>query len=242
MTRNSARLIMTALLGPVALVAQDRTAEPTMTRTFELNRINSKDAAQLIGPYAMSGQGAVFEAGSIRAVTVQGPASLIRTADSLLKIFDGQSAMVTLRFTLLAPSDRPGSMTGLQGVEQELKEIFGTSGHRVVGQATARVGEHNSFTVIMNAEGGHINLSGSLGRLMKGSGEPSIGLTLSARSMLQPVASDTANLQMGGLAELFNSREFIDTGMIIPIGHTLILGAGGSADADALVLIVKPEI
>ena len=240
--RTRLALLLIASLSSASLAAQSRSGEPIVTRTFELNWITSKDAAQLIDPYAMGQDAAVFEAGSIRGVTVRGPASFIRTADSLLQVFDGRPAMVTLRFKLLAPSDRPGNLPELREVEQELGEIFGAKGYRLIGEAVARVGERNDYTLTMSSESGPIMLSGMLGRLMKGSQQPYINMTIEARSVPVMTNSDSTVVQMAGLQQLLGSLQFIDTGMTIPIGQTLVLGAGGSADAKSLVLVVKPEL
>ncbi|HRP08357.1 MAG TPA: hypothetical protein PLL69_07705 [Gemmatimonadales bacterium] len=241
-TRARLTLLLIASLFGANLVAQAQPRELSVTRTFDLNWISSKDAAQLIGPYAMSGLGAVFEAGSIRAVTVHGPASLIRTADSLLRVFDAPPAMVTLRFKLLAPSDQPGIVPELRDVAQELSEIFGAKGYRMIGEAVARVGERNDYTITMNSETGQVMLMGSVGRVMKGSGQPQINMNISARSVPVMSSSDTTGMQMAGLQQLLGSLEFINTGMTVPIGHTMVLGAGGSADAKSLVLVVTPEL
>jgi hypothetical protein len=237
MRRSSlAMLLALALVPPAALRAQDPSRE-IVVRTFTLQNLSPKDAADLISPYVSHIQmGGVYEAGgALRAITVRATAGVIARVDSLLRANDRPRAAVVFRFQLIAASDSAVRDPAISAIDAELRGLFRFAGYRLLSQGTVTANDRESYTLTMRGSDGVVfDLSGNVFAIQTsgGKGSAQISVHLSEKGNFQP--PQRQNYRAGTL---------VSTGLTVPFGQTVVLGSAvSSGDAPALILTVRPEL
>lgn len=233
-------LIALLAVAPVAAQSNPRTTPGTseaVVRTFPLRHLRSKDAAQLIAPYALPGM--VFEAGStVQGITVRDtPANLARI-DSILRAFDLPPQTVALRFQVIASTKTPTTDPRMEGIEPSLRQLFSFAGYRLVGEGTTVVGESGDYQLTLAGDGRVFTIRGDVGPVTRGT-DPVVRVTI-AMSGAAPSTSDSAKAA-GMLASFLGAM--ISTELTLPIGHLAVLGSGTEGVGDGvLILVVRPEL
>ncbi len=237
-------ILFAALLGVGPLSAQSGNS-PTISmsgtevRTFPLRHLRSKDAAQLIAPYAVPGL--VFDAGSaVQAITVQEtPANLARI-DSILREYDLPPQSVTLRFQVVASTTSATSDARMQAIEPSLRELFSFAGYRLVGEGTAVVGESGHYQLTLAGDGRVFTIRGDVGPISRGDA-PAVRMAI-AMNGAAPSTSDSAKAA-GMLAAMMPFGSMISTELTLPLGSLAVLGSGTEGVGDGvLILVVRPEL
>lgn len=241
MTSRSLTLLV-ALVAVAPLAAQSKprpqpSRSEQVVRTFPLRHLRSKDAAQLIAPYALPGM--VFEAGTaVQGITVRDtPANLARI-DSILRVFDLPPQTVALRFQVIASTKTPTTDRRMEAIEPSLRQLFTFAGYRLVGEGTTVVGESGEYQLTLAGDGRVFTIRGDVGPVTRGA-DPVVRVTI-AMSGAAPSTSDSAKAA-GMLASLLGAM--ISTELTLPVGHLAVLGSGTEGVGDGvLILVVRPEL
>lgn len=203
-------------------------------RTFRLIHLDPKDAAALVAPYLHPPFASVYEAGSIRAITVRETAATLLRVEALLKEYDRAPETVILRFQLIAAESTQSRDPAIAAVESQLRTLFRFPGYRLLSEATAMAGIYSDFQLLIPAGEERLQLTGSVGSVNAGQPDPSIQLRVSLERPTPVVEKGTGHVMAGGL---------LGTRLTIPLGQTVVMGSttpGGSIQA--LILVVRPEI
>jgi hypothetical protein len=235
-------MLVVALVCAVPLAAQSGSGKvfsmsETEVRTFPLRHLRSKDAAQLIAPYAIPGM--VFDAGStVQAITVRDtPANLARI-DSILREFDLPPQTVALRFQVIASTTTPTADSRMRAIEPSLRQLFSFAGYRLVGEGTTVVGESGDYQLTLAGDGRVFTIRGDVGPITRGDA-PAVRMAI-AMNGAAPATSDSAKAA-GMLASFFGSM--ISTELTLPLGSLAVLGSGTEGVGDGvLILVVQPEL
>jgi hypothetical protein len=235
-------ILFAVLLGTAPLTAQSGnppsfSMSETEVRTFPLRHLRSKDAAQLIAPYAIPGM--VFDAGSsVQAITVRDtPANLARI-DSILRAYDLPPQTVALRFQVIASTTTATTDARMQAIEPSLRQLFSFAGYRLVGEGTTVVGESGDYQLTLAGDGRVFTIRGDVGPITRGD-TPAVRMAI-AMTGAAPSISDSAKAA-GMLASMFGSM--ISTELTLPLGSLAVLGSGTEGVGDGvLILVVRPEL
>jgi hypothetical protein len=205
-------------------------------RTYKLVHLNPSDAAKLIGPYVNSypGISGVYDAGSMRAITVRETPPILARIEALLKEHDRAPVTIVLRFQLIAAESTQTRDPAIAAVESQLRNLFRFPGYRLLSEATATAGTNEGFNLLIPAGEEHLQLGGSIVSVNSGEGEPSVHLRVSLERPAPVIDPKTGSVMAGGL---------LGTGLTVPIGQTVVMGSttpGGKIMA--LILVVRPEI
>jgi hypothetical protein len=225
-----AAVVVTAL-GAVPLAAQRQpqaTPEPMTVRTFMLQRLTQREAADLITPYVSGAEG-VFTAGEgVRGVTVRGRRGTLVTVDSILRANDRPAGTIRLRFQLIAAVDSAGPVQpAIADVDAALRGLFSYKGYRFMGEGAVMVKEGFegfNLTISINDMERYI-VAGSVRQLELEAPTPTAQLQVSLRGPLQ----------QGGSTLLF-------TQVPVSIGKTLVVGSSARIQASGtMILVVRPD-
>ena len=235
-------IFFAVLLGTAPLAAQSGNSpsfamSETEVRTFPLRHLRSKDAAQLIAPYAIPGM--VFDAGSsVQAITVRDtPANLARI-DSILRAYDLPPQTVALRFQVIASTTAATTDARVQAIEPSLRQLFSFAGYRLVGEGTTVVGESGDYHLTLAGDGRLFTIRGDVGPITRGD-TPAVRMAI-AMNGSAPSTSDSAKAA-GMLAAFFGSM--ISTELTLPLGSLAVLGSGTEGVGDGvMILVVRPEL
>lgn len=204
-------------------------------RTFRLVHLNPTDAAALIAPYVHPALGgSVYEAGSIRAVTVRDTRETLSRIESLLREYDIGAATVVLRFQLIAAESTQTRDPAISAVESQLRSLFRFPGYRLLSEATAVASMHSDFNLLIPAGDERLQLTGTVASVNTGDANPTVFLRVLLARPVPVVEKGTGAVMAGGL---------LGTGLTVPLGQTVVMGSttpGGSIQA--LILVVRPEI
>ncbi|HEY4658968.1 MAG TPA: hypothetical protein VIH11_05625 [Gemmatimonadaceae bacterium] len=236
----SAVALSLALLSPLALSAQDPT-RPIEVRTFPLQNLSPKDAANLISPYVMfvPGMGVYEAGGALRAITVRATMDILLRVDSILRANDRARATLSLRFQLIAASDSAVRDPAIGPVDAELRNLFRFAGYRLLSQGTTMANEGEHFTLTMAGVNGEIlKLSGHVVSAQPSGGKGSAQLVISLERTVESAESVTrAGVRVAVL------RTLLSTGLTVPLGQTVVLGSAAyGAPIPAIILAVRPDV
>ncbi|MBX9928881.1 MAG: hypothetical protein K2X99_08210 [Gemmatimonadaceae bacterium] len=206
MTRSLLRTLALVLLGVRAATAQTA-SESIPVRTFTLQRLEVKAAAKLLSPYLQSAAAGAFEVGSdVRAITVRGTLRELRTADSLLAIFDRAPRPVLLRFQVIEATEEAGTDSRIVEVDASLRELLRYRGYRLIGEGLTKTEDAQPFEVSVGAEGASFTLTGYTESTDVAAGTIRLSVTLT-----QPT--------------LMERQTLFATKLTVPVGQTVILGS-----------------
>lgn len=233
--------LLVAVVCSVPLSAQEtpRRVADTEVRTFPLRHLSSKDAAQLVAPYAISGM--VFEAGlSVDAITVRGSHATLARIDSVLRVYDLPPQSVTLRFQVVASTAEATTDSRLRDVEPSLRQLFTFAGYRLVGEGTTVVGEHGDFELTLAGDGRRFAIRGDVGEITQGEA-PTARIGVFLRGV--PTTESDSAKAAGMVAAMMRFGSLISTELTLRLGTLAVLGSGTEGTDDGvLILLVRPEL
>jgi hypothetical protein len=221
-----------ASLGAGSLSAQET---PLLTvRTFTLRNLRPEDAAKLISPYVTSRDGGVFEAGSIRALTVRETPQVLARIDSLLRVHDRERQALTLRFQLIAAMDTGSASTdpALGSIDSSLRGLLRFKSYALLGEGTTTTAEQQDFALTVAAGPQQFGIHGWIDQVNAGSTPATAGIKLTL--------SDNGQLNVMPRPR---PTDLFTTGLTIPLGQSVVLGSAASTMASnrTLILVVRPE-
>src|SRR3990172_3471587 len=211
----SAVVLSVALVSAGALHAQDPSARIEV-RTFPLQNLSPKDAANLISPYVMfvPGMGVYEAGGALRAITVRATMDVLLRVDSILRANDRARATLSLRFQLIAASDSAVRDAAIGAVDAELRNLFRFAGYRLLSQGTTLANEGERFTLTMAGVNGEIlKLSGHVVSAQPSGGKDRKSVVISLERTVESAESVT----MGGV-RVAVLRTLLSTGLTVPLG------------------------
>jgi hypothetical protein len=222
-------------------------------RTFPLQSLSPKDAADLVAPYTMFVPGAgVYEAGgALRAITVRGTSEMLARVDSILRANDHPRATLVMRFQLIAASETAARDPAISDVDTELRSLFRFAGYRLLSQGTAVVNEAEMFSLLMGgANGDVLRLSGSVFATRPAGKQP---LYVVDGVVSSPASKGTAQIAIsltrmiattnGTGVRMPTLETLLTTGLTVPLGQTVVIGSAAyGASIPAIILVVRPEV
>jgi hypothetical protein len=240
-----------SLLAGGALNAQNPLAGIAV-RTFTLQSLSPKDAADLVSPYTMFVPGAgVYEAGgALRAITVRGTSEMLARVDSILRANDHPRATLIMRFQLIAASENAARDPAISDVDTELRKLFRFAGYRLLSQGTAITNEGQNFNLTMGGVNGEaLKLAGFVVATRAAGNGP---LYVVDGVVSSPAAGGTAQLSIAlerdiqrfvNGAATHATEILLSTGLTVPLGQTVVLGSAAyGATIPAIILVVRPEV
>lgn len=235
-------LVATIFTAPLAAQSETRplfSMSETEVRTFPLRHLRSKDAAQLIAPYAIPGM--VFDAGAtVQAITVRDTPANLDRIDGILRRYDVPPQSVTLRFQVIASTATPTSDPRMQAIEPSLRELFSFAGYRLVGEGTTVVGEARDYQLTLAGDGRVFTIRGTVGPISRGEA-PAVRVAI-AMAGAAPSKSDSAKAA-GMLAAMMPFGSMISTELTLQLGSLAVLGSGTEGVGDGVfILLVRPEL
>jgi hypothetical protein len=232
MTFRSGLLASAFALTTSSLTAQEPQQPILVTRTIQLRYISPVDAARLASPYVRSQRGGVYEAGSLRAVTVTETAPMIARIDSLIRENDHSPAVLAFRFQLIAADDTPPIDAAIESLASTLRGLFRYKGYHLLGEGSTTAGEGESFSLTIAAGEERFALGGEVAIVQAGDG----GSTR-IRVQLSRVSGGTYQ------GKPMEAEMLLSTGLTVPLGQTVVLGsAAPGGNNKALILAVRPEV
>lgn len=239
--RPALPLILIAVMSSAPLAAQEtpsRLADMEV-RTFPLRHLSSKDAAQLVAPYAMPGM--VFDAGlSATAITVRGVPATLARIDSILGKYDLPPQSVTLRFQLVTSTSQTSTDPRIRDIEPNLRQFFTFAGYRLMAEGTTVVGELGDYQLTLAGEGRRFAIRGSVGHITRGEA-PTARIDV-ALTGVRSTQSDSAKA-MEMVTAMLPFGSLISTELTLRLGTLAVLGSGTEGTDDGvLILLVRPEL
>lgn len=219
-------------LGAGTVAAQDTT--PLAVRTFTLRNLRPEDAAKLITPYVMSRDGGVFEAGSIRALTVRETPQVLARIDSLLRVHDRERQAITLRFQLIAAMDTGSSSAdpAIGTIDSSLRGLLRFKSYALLGEGTTTAAEQQEFVLTIAAGTQQYGINGWIDQVNSGSTPATAGIKLTL--------ADNGHV---GVLPRPTPTDLFTTGLTIPLGQSVVLGSAASTSLTnrTLILVVRPD-
>jgi hypothetical protein len=232
MLRTTFRCVALLALAGRAVLAQQAT--PLSVRTFTLHNLRAEDAAKLVSPYVQSRDGGVFDAGSMRAITVKETPQLLARIDSLLRAHDRPRVTLTLRFQLIAAYDTAVQRAdpAIASVDAALRGLFRFAGYKLVGDGVTTVEESQAFEVAVSVGQELYAFNGWVENVVDVDGKESVRVTV---NLLDRGPIDAEPRSKG--------TTLLSTGLTMPIGQTILVGSTASGTrAPVLILAVRPEL
>lgn len=227
---------LAALAAPVA--AQQQAAARTIgsnvefvVRTVPLHHLSSSEAVKLLSPYAQTPGGGVYEAPGVRAVTIREVSKIFADMIAVLAQYDREPGNVTLYFQLIAAESTTVRDPAVVGLDSLLRGVLRFSGYRLLSTAVASASEQQNVTQSLTADGDPLTLSVDVRELRVDGNDASVHLNVDLR---RPMAA------VGGV---MRSVVVLSTGVTVPIGQTVVLGAATTTSSRrALILVVRPQL
>ena len=208
--------------------------EPELeVRTFDLQRLEGPEAAALVSPYVYTDRegapGSMSHTEGVLTVREM-PENLNRIAD-VLATYDEAPAAVTLNFQLIEANGFSGGNEAFADVESELRSLLRYEGYRLVGDAVLQV-----------REGGRALLR--IDRI--GDGGPAEEPPFQLEVWVAQIAGTDGNRAADIAVQLRHPwyENLLDTRVHVAGGKSMVLGttSAGLADAEAMILVVRPTI
>jgi len=206
-----------------------------VVKTIPLKHLNSTEAMQLLSPYGQTAGGGVYQVPGVRAVTVREVPKVLAEMEKVLAIYDRSPATVTLNFQLIAAEPVGARDPAVAGLDSLLRGVLKFSGYRLLRTTVANASENERVSQSLAAEQETYTLRVLVSEIRSEGAEASVHLTVS-------LEKDQSVVTPGGKTPVAG-RELLSTGVNVPIGHTVVLGAAAADGADrALILTVRPQI
>jgi hypothetical protein len=227
-------MLLAAIAAPVAAQQQSAPLGSTgefVVRTVPLHHLTPAEAVKLLSPYRQTSGGGVFEAPGIRAVTIREVPKVFADMMAVLAQYDREPSNVTLYFQLIAAESTTVRDPAVVGLDSLLRGVLRFSGYRLLSTAVASASEGQNVTQSLTANGDPLTLSVDVSEVRIDGNDGSVHLNVDLRHPMAPV---------GGV---IRSVVVLTTGVTVPIGQTVVLGAATTTSTrQALILAVRPQL
>jgi hypothetical protein len=230
--------VLAVLSAPLAAQqAATRTVGSTpefVVRTVPLHHLTSAEAVKLLAPYSQTPGGGVYEAPGVRAVTIREVSKIFSDMIAVLGQYDREPGTVTLYFQLIAAESTTVRDPAVVGLDSLLRGVLRFSGYRLLSTAVASASEQQNVTQSLTADGEPLTLSVDVRELRVDGNDASVHLNVDLRHPPTAITSTGRS---------FASTVVLSTGVTVPIGQTVVLGAATTTSARrALILVVRPQL
>ncbi|HEX8245353.1 MAG TPA: hypothetical protein VF541_17700 [Longimicrobium sp.] len=208
MIRKTIVLAMAAL----AVAACD-SRRGMQVRTFELHRLNYKEAETLLTPYIREGG---FISGQNRLLSVREKPDQLDSIAAILKRYDGRPQALTLHFQVIEAGDFEGTDPNVARVAAPLREMLRYRGYRLLSEVTLPAVEGRPF----EQTGNGLSIKGSVVEVTPSG--PDAGVTLEV--------------------EVASADGRVSAAVSGAPGQTLVLGSAQRQGGGALIAAVQPEL
>jgi hypothetical protein len=233
-------LLVAAFALPVTLASQQAsnvtrahdTPPEFVVKTVTLHHLTSAAAVKLLAPYVQTPGGGVFEVSSgVRAVTIREVAKIYGDMIAVLNQFDREPGTVTLYFQLIAAESTTVRDPAVAGLDSLLRGVLRFSGYRLLSNTVVGAGEAERIEQSLTADGEPLSLVVIVTDLRVEGNDASVHLNVDLRRSPAMITNGRAI-----------SPTVLATGVTVPIGQTVVLGAATTGAKRALILTVRPQL
>jgi type II secretory pathway component GspD/PulD (secretin) len=230
--------VLAAVLSSPVAAQQQSAARPTsmpefVVRTVPLHHLSSAEAVKLLSPYSQTPGGGVYEAPGVRAVTIREVSKIFSDMMGVLAQYDRERGSVTLYFQLIAAESTTVRDPAVAGLDSLLRGVLRYSGYRLLSTTIASASDAELVTQSLSADGDPLTLSVTVSDLRVDGNDASVHLAVDLRR--PPMAISNAGKPY--------SSTVLSTGVTVPIGQTVVLGAATTTSGRrALILAVRPQL
>ena len=218
-----------------AAVAATRTGDDIVVKTITLRHLSSVEATQLLMPYVQTKGGGVYAVPGVRAVTIREVPRIFAEMEKVLASYDRSPATVTLNFQLIAAENTGARDPAVAGLDSLLRGVLKYSGYRLLRTTVANAGENERVSQSLSGDQEPYTLRVFVSEIRTEGGEASVHLNVTLEK------DQFVNTPAGKSA--VPGKELLSTGVSVPIGHTVVLGAAAAdGEARALILTVRPQL
>jgi hypothetical protein len=191
-------------------------------RTFELHRLKTDEAVEILTPYIREGG---YLNGRGRLISVREKEDRLKVIEDLLRKYDGigEAMDLVLDVQVIEANGFTTRDTAIAAIEQTLRETFRYRGYRLAGEARIQAREGTGFRRTIGAG---YTLQGELDRLRSPSNTQVMRVPIVV-SLTKPAAAQ------GGMVELSGT-------VTASIGKPTVLGQSTGNGAVILVIRAAP--
>lgn len=257
------RLLAIALLAGVtsSLSAQAAPQPVLEAKTIELKHLKPDEATNLLKPYIMNTFGTVTSVSpSMPIITIKDVPENIARMEKVLAKYDHSPATVRLVFQLIEADTGPRLISAANSkvssdLDATLRSVLRFASYRLIGQGMATSGENSIlyqklatadtagwvYTYDIRASLGSIRLSDatlqSVAAHRVSSGGDEVDTTATGSVKLSVSLYKTTEAGNRPI------HTMIETGLDVPLGHTVVLGTAATQKSGvAIILTVRPEL
>ena len=215
--------------------ASSRASSDIVVKTVALKHLSSQDAMTLLSPYVQTTGGGVHVVPGVRAVTIREVPKVFAEMEKVLATYDRSPATVTLNFQLIAAENTNIRDPAVAGLDSLMRGVLKFSGYRLLRTTVANASE--SGRVIQNLAGDQdtYTLRVIVNEIRADGADGSVHLNVSLEKD-QFVTTPVGKTAVAG-------KELLSTGVSVPMGHTVVLGAAAADGANkAVILTVRPQL
>ncbi len=222
-------------IGAAQQQAATRTGGDIVVKTITLKHLTSAEATQLLQPYVQTTGGGVHAVLNVRAVTIREVPKVFAEMERVLAMYDRSPATVTLNFQLIAAENTNTRDPAVAGLDSLLRGVLKYSGYRLLRTTVATAGENERVSQTLAGDQDTFTLHVIVSEIRTDGPESNVHLTVS-------LEQDRFIVTPAGRAPTAG-RDLLSTGVTVPIGHTVVLGAAAAGSGDrALILTVRPQL
>jgi hypothetical protein len=206
-----------------------------VVKTVPLHRLTSGEAVKLLSPYVQTPGGGVYEVSqNVRAVTIREVAKVYSDMLAVLGQYDREPGSVTLYFQLVAAESTTVRDPAVAGLDSLLRGVLRFSGYRLLSTSVATASGHELISQSLSADGEPLTLSVDVSDLRVDGNEASVHLNVDLRRPATIVTTTGTG----------HAGTVLATGVTVPIGQTVVLGASATTTSSkrALILTVRPQL
>ena len=149
---------------------------------------------------------------------------------SVLAGYDRSPATVTLSFQLIAAENTNTRDPAVAALDSLLRGVLKYSGYRLLRTTVATAGENERVSQSLAADQDSFTLTVHVSEIHRDGPEASVHLTVELEKDMF-ISSPAGKAQVPG-------KDVLSTGVTVPIGHTVVLGATGSGKSFLLNFLV----
>jgi type II secretory pathway component GspD/PulD (secretin) len=230
---------LAAAWAPLAVSAQQQAATRTggdvVVKTITLRHLSSVEAMQLLQPYVQTKDGGVYAVPNVRAVTIREVPKVFAEMERVLASYDRSPATVTLNFQLIAAENTNTRDPAVAGLDSLLRGVLKYSGYRLLRTTVANASENERVSQALSGDQDSYTLRVLVTEIRTDGPEASVHLTVALEQDMF-VTTPVGKTPTAG-------KDLLSTGVTVPIGHTVVLGAAAAGGGDrALILTVRPQL
>lgn len=208
--------------------------EPELdVESFELERLESSDAAALVSPYVYpdrDGAPGMLDFND-RVLTVRETPENLRRIREVLSEYDKAPANLTLHFQLIEANGFQNRDEAIADVEAELRGLLRYEGYRLVGDAVVQLREGDGAQQQVDRVGG---------------GGPAEEPPFQIEVRVSRVRGEGENVTADVAVALYHPwyDNLLQTRVTVGSGKAMVLGttSAGQGDAEAMILVVRPTV